>query len=118
MLEEFADERVRVDFVWTPAFGIPSLPSPTSALGQSSDPRSRAWYDDGAAMGKALKPFTGTDFDMYLIYKAGAQWPEGDDAPGEPDYMLNGHEGSGFDAASFRGEIETRLPTCDEVVSG
>jgi len=86
-------------------------------MGQAADARARVWYDDGAAMGKALEPLTGTDFDMYLIYKAGAVWDEGSDAPGQPDYVLNGHDGSGFDAASFKTEIESRLPECDDVVT-
>ncbi len=72
VLAEIDDERLRVDFVWTPIWSIDNLSAANMFMPISPDPRARVWWDQFNQLSDGLSPFMfglNPVWDVYLLYE-------------------------------------------------
>jgi hypothetical protein len=114
LLDEFDDERIRADMVWTPAWGTENQEAAEDLTAENRDGRERVWYDAAVQIGSGWGEWiAGPEpvYDVMAIYDPGTDWDLETGTPGEPAWYDRG----GYDIDEVKAEIEARLPICDVI---
>jgi hypothetical protein len=114
--DAYDDDRVRIDWVWGPAWGYDTAYARAQSLMPvAADGRARVWYDEDKVLIDGMVDdlsMAAPIYDIHMVYAPGSVWESGG-TPGVPEYT----DGSRPEEAELEDALDEQLPTCDRIVT-